>query len=100
MRMIEILERISRVTESGATPAPAAGSTRAPTGTRVTLEFTRSVPLSAGQTVRLRYDLAADGRFRDCVGIAEPTHVVARRGRPVVFHYRVSQWIAHGEMRA
>ena len=67
--------------------------TRAPTGARVTLEFSRSVPLSPGQQVRVRYDLTGDGHFLDCVGIPQHTYIVARRGHLVVFHYRLSHWI-------
>jgi len=81
--MIEIAERITRVTTSSGIP----------TGVRVTLEFNRSVPLSPGQAVRWRHDFTGNGHFRDCVGIPQPTHVVARRGHLVVFHYRLSQWI-------
>ena len=60
---------------------------------RVTLEFNRSAPLSPGQEVRWRYDFG-DGHLLDCVGIPQQTHVVARRGHLVVFHYRLSHWIA------
>ena len=81
--MIEIAERITRVTTSSGAPA----------GVRVTLEFSRSVPLSPGQEVRWRYDFTGDGHFLDCVGIPQPTHIVARRGQLVVFHYRLSHWI-------
>ena len=101
--MIEISERITRVTTSSDPisrmgPEFAGGSqlpngARAPTGARVTLEFTRSTPLSPGQEVRLRYDFAGDGRLLDCVGIAQPTHIVARHGHLVAYHYRLSHWI-------
>ena len=100
--MIEISERITRVTTNSdqIAPSQAPNCARAPTGTRVTLEFNRSVPLSPGEAVRLRYDLEGEGRFRDCVGIAQPTHTVARRGHLAVFHYRLSHWISKHEMHA
>lgn len=82
--MIEISERITRVTTS----------TDTPTGARVTVGFCRSVPLSPGQAVRLRY-VAGNGRLQDWVEIAHPTHIVARRGHLVAFHYRLSHWIAN-----
>lgn len=67
---------------------------RASTGARITLDFCDSVPLPPGQAVRLRYDLAGDGHFRDCVGVARLTHTVARRGQLIIYHYRLSHWIA------
>lgn len=103
--MIEISERITSVTTHSATTTPlwpglagrseVGGGARATSGARVTLEFSRSVPLSPGQTVRLRYDFAGDGRLREFSGIAQLTHTVARRGHLVVFHYRLSHWIAN-----
>ena len=89
--MIEIAERITRVTTSNNSHSAlrAAGAA----GVRVTLEFSRSVPLSPGQEVRWRYDSTGNGHFLDCVGIPLPTHTVARRGHLVVFHYRLSHWI-------
>ena len=81
--MIEIAERITRVTTAE----------RVPTGVRITLEFNRSAPLSPGQEVRWRYD-PGDGHLLDCVGVPQQTHVVARCGHLVVFHYRLSHWIA------
>jgi hypothetical protein len=93
--MIEISEQITRVTTSSdpITP-PRPNIARAPTGARVTLEFSRSVPLSPGQQVRVRYDFAGDGHFLDCVGVPQHTYFVARRGHLDVFHYRLSHWIA------
>jgi len=101
--MIEISERITRVTTSSdpippPTPRVAARSqvatvARAPSGARVTVEFSRSVPLSPGQQVRVRYDFTGEGHYMDCVGIPQHTYVVARRGHLVVFHYRLSHWI-------
>ena len=84
--MIDMSDRITRVSTNK--------GERASTGARVTLDFCDSVPLPPGQAVRLRYDLAGDGHFRDCAGIAQLTHTVARRGQLVVFHYRLSHWIA------
>ena len=101
--MIDISERITRVTTNSdpiTPPRPRAAGrsqvadiTRAPTGARVTLEFSRSVPLSPGQQVRVRYDFTGDGHFLDCVGVPQHTYFVARRGHVVVFHYRLSHWI-------
>ncbi len=101
--MLNISERITRVTAlSGAVaslwPEAAARSQiasvpRATTGARVTLEFSSSVPLSPGEAVCLRYDLAGDGRLQECAGVAQLTHTVARRGHLVVFHYRLSHWV-------
>lgn len=87
--MVEISEQITRVTTSSDTSD----------GARVTLGFSRSVPLAPGQVVRLQYDLA-EGRTQECVGIAQPTHTVARRGEMVVFHYRLSHWISNRGTRA
>jgi hypothetical protein len=84
--MIDMSDRITRVSTNK--------GERASTGARVTLDFCDSVPLPPGQAVRLRYDLAGDGHFRDCAGIARLTHTVARRGQRDVFHYRLSHWIA------
>ena len=84
--MIDMSDRITRVSTNK--------GERTSTGARVTLDFCDSVPLPPGQAVRLRYDLAGDGHFRDCAGIARLTHTVARRGQLVVFHYRLSHWIA------
>jgi len=84
--MIDMSDRITRVSTNK--------GERASTGARVTLDFCDSVPLPPGQAVRLRYDLAGDGHFRDCAGIARLTHIVARRDQLVVFHYRLSHWIA------
>ena len=84
--MIDMSDKITRLTTTnngGRTP-----------GARVTLDFCSSLPLTPGQAVRLRYDLAGDGHFRDCAGIAQLTHTVARPGQLVVFHYRLSHWIA------
>ena len=84
--MIDMSNRITRVSTNKGEIAS--------TGARVTLDFCDSVSLPPGQAVRLRYDLAGDGHFRDCAGIARLTHTVARRDQPVVYHYRLSHWIA------
>jgi hypothetical protein len=100
--MIEISERITRVTMSsdaalspleGAGPSRLPRAARAPTGARVTLDFSRTRPLTDGEVVRLRYDFAGDGNLRECAGIAWLTHTVERPGHLVVFHYRLSHWI-------
>ena len=102
--MIEISERITRITMSsdsiprswplGAAQSPLAIVGRAPNGARVTLEFSRLAPLPPGESVRVSYDLAGNGRLVDCVGVAQRTHVVARHGQLVAFHYRLSHWIS------
>jgi hypothetical protein len=84
--MIDMSDRITRVSTNK--------GERTSTGARVTLDFCDSVPLPPGQAVRLRYDLAGDGHFRDCAGVARLTHTVARRDQQVVYHYRLSHWIA------
>jgi len=91
--MMEISERITRVTTSSDPASRVANGARAPTGARVTMEFNRSMPLPEGQAVRVRYDFTGDGRFLDCVAVPRLTHTVARRGHLVVFHYRLSHWI-------
>jgi hypothetical protein len=101
--MIEISERITRVITSSDPISPqrpkvagrsqVANVARTPTGARVTLEFSRSVPLSPGQQVRVRYDFTGDGHFLDCIGIPQHTYFVARRGHLAVFHYRLSHWL-------
>ena len=95
--MIDITEPITRVTQnSDATTlrwSHAGGRSRLANGVRVTLEFNRSLPLPAGETVRVRYDFTGNGAFLDCVGIAQATHVAARRGHLVTFHYRLSHWV-------
>lgn len=89
--MIEIAERITRVTTSN--DSNSALQAKGATGVRVTLEFSRTVALSPGQEVRWRYDATGDGHFLDCVGIPQPTHFVARPGHLGGFHYRLSHWI-------
>ena len=84
--MIDMSDRITRVSTNK--------GERTSTGARVTLDFCDSVPLPPGQAVRLRYDLVGDGHFRDCAGVARLTHTVARRDQQVVYHYRLSHWIA------
>jgi len=91
--MINISERVTRVTTSNDANSPL----WAP-GVRATLEFNRSVALSPGKEVRLRYDLTGDGHFLDCVGIPQLTHTIARRGQMVVIHYRLSHWITPAKL--
>ena len=42
----------------------------------------------------VRYDFAADGNVRQLTGIPEHIETVVRRGRAVVYRYRMSHWIA------
>jgi hypothetical protein len=46
------------------------------------------------QAVTVRYDFAADGNVRQLTGIPSHIRSVVRQGRAVVYHYRMSHWIA------
>jgi hypothetical protein len=101
--MIEITDGFTSITAGSdaiaAPPWPDAADSRpqykrAPTGARVTLEFSRDAPLPPGQPVRVRYEFGDGGALREVVGIAKPTHVEVRWGRALIFHYRLSHWIA------
>jgi len=105
--MIEITDRFTSITAGmdpvGVPPPLDAGDSRlqrqhAPTGARVTLEFTREEALPPGQPVRVRYEFGDDGTVREAVGIAVPTHARVRWGCTVVYHYRLSHWIAPGAL--
>jgi hypothetical protein len=106
--MIEITEGLTSITagaDSIAAPTwPDAGDSRAtrrraPTGVRVTLEFSRETALPIDQPVRVRYEFGEHGTLREAVGIAQSTHVEVRWGRANVYHYRLSHWIAPGALR-
>src|SRR6187200_1966857 len=101
--MIEITDGLTSITagaDSIAAPSwPHAGDARtqrrrAPTGVRVTLEFSRASALPIDQPVRVRYEFGERGMLREAVGIAKSTHVEVRSGRANVYHYRLSHWIA------
>ena len=77
-----------------ATPRGTAVARRRPTGARVIVEFRRTSSLSPTQAVNVRYDFAADGNVRQLTGIPKHTRTVVRRGRAVLYHYRMSHWIA------
>jgi hypothetical protein len=84
---IEVLERY-------APPPGLAYAPRRPTGARVTVEFRRTSSLLPTQAVTVRYDFAADGNVRQLTGIPRHIRTVVRQGRAVVYHYRMSHWIA------
>ena len=84
---IEVLERY-------APPPGVAYAPRRPTGARVTVEFRRTSSLLPTQAVTVRYDFAADGNVRQLTGIPSHIRTVVRQGRAVVYHYRMSHWIA------
>jgi len=68
---------------------------RAPTGARVTLEFASDARLPAMQKMRICYDFAENGGWRECIGIPELTHTTRPAGREgLQYHYRLSHWIA------
>lgn len=69
-------------------------SSRALTGARVFVEFARDAALAPNERVRVRYEFGGDGTILEADGIAVPTRKVVRWGRPVVFHYRMTHWIA------
>jgi len=104
--MIEITDGFTSITagaDSIAAPWPDAADSRSPcrrnpTGVRVTLEFGRAAALPPDQPVRVRYEFGEGGALREGIGIARPTYVEARWGRPVVYHYRLSHWIAPGAL--
>ena len=105
--MIDITAGITRVTAStdsivvpfspdaDRVPTP---SGHAPTGVRITVEFSREAALQPGQPVRVRYALSDRAGLREGVGIAIQTCVAVRWGRAVVYHYRWSHWIAAREL--
>ena len=105
--MIEITESFTSITAGmdpvGEPPWRGRGDSREPrghppTGARVTLEFSRDEALPPGQPVRVRYQFGSDQTVRETVGIALPTHTTVRWGRAVVFHYRLSHWLAPGAL--
>ena len=102
--MIEITDGFTSITAGADTieappwsdaAQPRTRRRRAPTGVRVTLNFSRDAELPRDQPVRVRYEFG-DGTLRETVGIAKPTHVDVHCGRLVNYHYRLSYWIAPG----
>ena len=102
--MIEITNGFTSITAGADAieppPWPDAGESpttcrrRAPTGARVTLEFSRAEALPPDQPVSVRYVFGGGGAVREVVGFAKPTHVEVQWGRAAVYHYRLSYWIA------
>ena len=71
------------------------GRARIPSGARVTVEFSVPAPIPTNCEVAVAYDLADDGRWRECRGIPAYTHcTLDRSGSGTMHHYRLSQWIA------
>jgi hypothetical protein len=93
--MIEITDGFTRIS-AGSDPiqGPVKGKARSPTGARVELEFCRELALAADQPVMVRYDFADDGKLREGIGSATPIRTVVRWGRTVLYHYRLSYWLA------
>ncbi|HEV8441965.1 MAG TPA: hypothetical protein VGQ27_00750 [Steroidobacteraceae bacterium] len=105
--MIDITAGITRVTASTdsieAPFSPDADSARAPsrhapTGVRITVEFSREAALQPDQPVRVRYELGDGGAVREVIGIAAHSWIDVRWGSAVVHHYRLSHWIAAHEV--
>jgi hypothetical protein len=68
---------------------------RASTGARVTVEFVTDTPLPPHCEVRVCYDIAENGGWRECIGIPDFTHTTLRPGcDTAAHHYRLSYWIA------
>jgi len=67
---------------------------RRSTGARVTVAFTRQAAISPNCHVRVYYDIAENGGFREMVGIPQLTHTTVHEGRSNGrHHYRLSHWI-------
>jgi hypothetical protein len=95
MPMIEITEGFTSISAGAdhVSTLPAAHG-RAHTGARVTMEFCRDAALAPGQKVNVNYDFAGDGTTRTTTGIPTPIRTDARYGCAVVYHYRLSHWLA------
>jgi hypothetical protein len=76
-----------------ATPREHSAELRASTGARVTVAFSRRVPLPPNTDIRVRYDIAGNGGLREILGIPRLTHTTARDGQGAAYHYRLSHWI-------
>src|SRR5687767_3731866 len=63
------------------------------TGARVTLEFTRTEQLLSASEIRIRYDIAENGTYREFTGTPQLTHNTTLGGASF-YHYRISHWIA------
>jgi hypothetical protein len=97
--MIEISDGFTSISAgSDSIEALVDRTARRPTGARVTLEFRRQRALAPGQCVTVRYDFAGDGTQRQGTGIARPIQSEVRSGLAVVYHYRLSYWIAAGAL--
>ena len=105
--MLEITEGFTSITAGADCIAPPPGpdpgdsrqpGRRVPTGARITLEFSRAAALPPNQPVRVRYEFGDGGIVREVVGIAKATYVDMCWGRAVVYHYRLSYWIAAAEL--
>ena len=82
---------------------PEAGSAdprnRAPTGARVIVEFAVNTVIPARTEVAVPYDLAGNGGWRECRGIPQYAYRTALAdGQGATHHYRLSQWIAAGQV--
>jgi hypothetical protein len=80
---------------NGYIPQPRAPSAerRAATGARVTIAFSRRVPLPPDIDIRVRYDIAENGGLREMLGVPRFTHTSARDAKDATYHYRLSHWI-------
>lgn len=75
-------------------PQECSSGCRQPSGARVTVEFSRSTPLSPNGEVCLCYDFEECGRLREIVGTPRLTHTTNPQGqRGPRYHYRISHWI-------
>lgn len=98
--MLEITEGFTHISAGADRIENIADGARAPTGVRVVVEFCRELSLTADQQVVVRYDFAGDGNLREGSGIARHIRTVVLWGRAVLYHYRLSYWIAPTALRA
>lgn len=95
-------EEIPHLVTRGPAAAELGGAdrqSRASSGARVTVEFTAPSLIPANCEVAVPYDLANNGRWRECRGIPSFTHCTApAKGPGATYHYRLSQWIVAGHV--
>jgi hypothetical protein len=91
-------DELPRLTTNGLNPQTPHDRTlahRVSTGARVTMEFITDTQVQPNREIRVCYDIAGNGTWRECMGIPNLTHTTQRaEGDGAVYHYRLSHWIA------